>query len=102
MTKSQLVAKLSKRAGAVPRARIESIVDAVFEAMRGAMTRRERIEIRGFGTFSVRARGPRSARNPRTGEQIRVEARSSPVFTVGKELRERLNPSEGEPEFAAP
>ncbi|MDA0713461.1 MAG: HU family DNA-binding protein [bacterium] len=70
---------------------MEIIVNAVFDTMILSLERRERIEIRGFGSFIAKLRGARSARNPRTGEKVTVPMKWVPFFTVGKELRERIN-----------
>lgn len=92
MTKSQLIDAISRRAPHVPRREVESIVNAVFDAMNESLQRGERIEIRGFGSFGVKTRPARQGRNPKTGEQVSVPLRRTPFFTVGKELKERLNP----------
>jgi integration host factor subunit beta len=91
MTKSQLVDRISERAPQLPRRELERIVNTVFESMVDALRREQRIEIRGFGSFAVKVRGARRARNPRTGQAVQVPRRVSPYFTAGKELRERLN-----------
>jgi integration host factor subunit beta len=91
MTKSQLIERIAERAPHVPRREVERIVNTVFEAMVGALRAEERIEIRGFGSFAVKVREAREARNPRTGERVQVPRRLNPFFTVGKELRDRLN-----------
>lgn len=92
MTKSQLIDSIAGRAPHVPRREVERIVNTVFEAMIDALKREQRIEIRGFGSFAVKVREQRDARNPRTGDKVRVPRRLTPYFTVGKELRDRLNP----------
>jgi len=92
MTKSQLIDLISGRAEHVPHREVEAIVNAVFDAMLAALVRGERIEIRGFGSFSVKERRARSARNPKTGKTVQVPDRRTLSFTVGKELRDRLNP----------
>ena len=92
MTKSQLIDAITAQAPAVPRREVESIVNAVFDSMNESLRRGERIEIRGFGSFGVKTRPARQGRNPKTGEQVAVPLRRTPFFTVGKELKERLNP----------
>ena len=92
MTKSQLIERIAQRAPHAPRRDIEAIVNAVFETMIKALKREQRIEIRGFGSFAVKVRGPREGRNPKTGQKVAVPRRRTPFFTVGKELRDRLNP----------
>lgn len=94
MTKSQLVDRIAQRAPHVPRREIESIVNTVFESMVDALKKEQRIEIRGFGSFAVKVRDAREARNPKTGEKVSVPRRLTPYFTVGKELRDRLNPEQ--------
>lgn len=91
MTKSELVEHIAGRLPHLPRQKLERMVNAVFDAMVTALQREERIEIRGFGSFSVRVREAREARNPRTGEKVQVPRRLTPTFTAGKELRDRLN-----------
>ncbi|MFL5320631.1 MAG: integration host factor subunit beta [Myxococcaceae bacterium] len=92
MTKSQLIELIAERAPRVPRREIERIVNAVFDSMSESLQEGERIEIRGFGSFGVKTRPARQGRNPKTGEQVSVPLRRTPFFTVGKELKDRLNP----------
>ena len=70
---------------------VERIVNAIFEEITKAMARGERVELRGFGAFSVKQRDARVGRNPRTGEAVNVVAKSVPFFKTGKLLRDRLN-----------
>ena len=70
---------------------VERIVNAIFEEITNAMARGERVELRGFGAFSVKQRDARVGRNPRTGETVNVVAKSVPFFKTGKLLRDRLN-----------
>ncbi len=91
MTKSQLIEKISQRAPHVPRREVEAIVNTVFDTMVDALKREDRIEIRGFGSFAVKVRDARDGRNPKTGQKVKVPRRRTPYFTVGKELRDRLN-----------
>ena len=70
---------------------VERIVNTVFDEITGAMSEENRVELRGFGAFSVKQRDARQGRNPRTGEPVKVEAKRVPFFKTGKELRERLN-----------
>jgi len=70
---------------------IERAVKAVFMQMALALEHGQRIEIRGFGSFSIRYRAPRLARNPKTGEQLKKEGKFAPYFRAGKELRDRVN-----------
>ena len=70
---------------------IEKIVDTVFNEITDALARGDRVELRGFGAFSVKERASRVGRNPRTGETVEVEAKRLPFFKTGKALREKLN-----------
>ncbi len=71
----------------------EVIVDAVFDAVIGALQRGEKIEVRGFGSFRIRQREPRIGRNPKTGERVDVPAKRVPYFKPSKELRDMVNPA---------
>src|SRR5689334_22350008 len=92
MTKSELIDAMAAR-GELTKARAELVVNCVFEAMTGALQRGEGIEIRGFGSFTVRPYKPYNGRNPRTGQPVPVPAKRLPFFKVGKELRELVNSS---------
>ena len=70
---------------------VERIVNTIFEEVTGAMSRGDRVELRGFGAFSVKKRDARVGRNPRTGETVHVEEKHVPFFKTGKLLRDRLN-----------
>jgi integration host factor beta subunit len=76
----------------------ETIVNAMFDAMATSLTRGERIEVRGFGSFAVKQRRARQGRNPKTGEQVKVDAKKIPFFRAGKELRIDVNGAEAEDE----
>jgi integration host factor beta subunit len=91
MTKSELVAHVARRLPSVTSKDAKSVVDSVFDSMADALTQGDGIEIRGFGSFKVKDRGDREGRNPKTGESVRVPAKKSPHFKIGKELHERLN-----------
>lgn len=92
MTKSELIDAIAGR-GELTKARAELVVNCVFDAMSEALQRGEGIEIRGFGSFTVRPYKPYSGRNPRTGEPVPVPAKRLPFFKVGKDLRELVNNS---------
>ena len=92
MTKSELIDSIATRSS-LTKARAELVVNCVFDAMTGALEQGEGIEIRGFGSFSVRPYKPYSGRNPRTGETVNVAAKRLPFFKVGKELREIVDQS---------
>ena len=91
MTKSDLIKRLALANPHLYLRDIERIVHTVFEEISEALTRGDRVELRGFGAFSVRARTARTGRNPRTGDEVRVPDKMVPYFKTGKELRERLN-----------
>ena len=90
MTKSELIDAIAGRAE-LTKARAELLINCVFDAMVEALQRGEGIEIRGFGSFSIRAYKEYQGRNPRTGEAVRVRPKRLAFFKVGKELRERVN-----------
>ena len=92
MTKSELIDAMAARSQ-LTKARAELVVNCVFEAMTEALQRGEGIEIRGFGSFTVRPYKPYSGRNPRTGEPVPVPAKRLPFFKVGKELKDLVNKS---------
>ena len=92
MTKSELIDAIAAR-GELTKARAEQVVGCVFDVMTEALQRGEGIEIRGFGSFTVRPYKPYSGRNPRTGEAVPVPAKRLPFFKVGKELKELVNDS---------
>ncbi len=91
MTKSQLIQRLAERNPHLYLRDVERIVSTIFEEITGALERGDRVELRGFGAFSVKRREPRIGRNPRTGETVQVATKYVPYFKTGKELRERLN-----------
>jgi integration host factor subunit beta len=95
MTKSELIARLSERYPHLYQRDVERIVNTIFDEISGALSRGDRVELRGFGSFSVRKRNARVGRNPRTGETVNVEEKFLPFFKTGKELRERLNADDG-------
>jgi len=96
MTKSELIEALAAR-GELTKARAEMVVNCVFETMTDALRRGEGIEIRGFGSFTVRKYKAYEGRNPRTGETVHVAEKRLPFFKVGKDLRERVNAGLGTP-----
>jgi len=92
MTKSELIDAMATRSD-LTKARAEDVVKGVFDTMTAALGRGDGIEIRGFGSFSVRAYKAYEGRNPRTGESVPVPAKRLPFFKVGKELKELVNNS---------
>jgi len=95
MNKSDLVEYLSEQLKTLSKKEVDLIVDTVFNKMTESLSRGERIEIRGFGSFEVRTRDAREGRNPKSGEKVFVDTRRVPFFKVGKELKERINKSTG-------
>ena len=91
MTKSELIARLSEANPHLYQRDIERIVTTIFDEIAVALARGDRVELRGFGAFSVKRREARQGRNPRTGEQVAVTEKAVPFFKTGKQLRERLN-----------
>ena len=91
MLRSELVAKLSEAYPHLPQKRVEQAVDVIFEEISAALERGDRVELRGFGAFSVKAREARVGRNPRTGETVSVASKAVPYFKTGKQLRDKLN-----------
>jgi integration host factor subunit beta len=91
MTKSELIARLAERNPHLYQRDVERIVTTIFDEIAGALARGDRVELRGFGAFSVKSRDARQGRNPRTGESVSVEGKVIPFFKTGKQLRERLN-----------
>jgi integration host factor subunit beta len=96
MTKSELIDAIAGR-GELTKARAELVVNCVFDAMTQALQRGDGIEIRGFGSFTVRPYKPYNGRNPRTGQPVPVPAKRLPFFKVGKELKELVNSSRNTP-----
>ena len=98
MTKSELILRIGELNPHLYHRDVERIVTTIFEEITQALAKRERVELRGFGAFSVKFREARRGRNPRTGDTVAVEQKVVPFFKTGKELRDRLNGrSEGEP-----
>jgi integration host factor subunit beta len=91
MIKSELIAKLAAENPHLTQKDVERVVGIILDRMTQAMVEGGRVELRGFGAFSVRARPARTGRNPRTGTAVDVQAKAVPFFKSGKELRERLN-----------
>ena len=91
MIKSELVQKISEENPHLFQRDVERLVSTVFSEITSAMSSGRRIELRGFGAFSVKNRKPRVGRNPRTGSRVEVEEKFVPFFKPGKFLRDRLN-----------
>jgi len=91
MTRSELIRILSEKNSELPYNKMEAAVKHVLQMLGSSLKNGERVEIRGFGSFSVRYRGPRRSRNPKTGEYLVALGRFIAHFKAGKELRERVN-----------
>lgn len=91
MTKSELIAALAARYSQLAARDTDYAVKTVLDAMTQALAEGQRIEIRGFGSFSLSERAPRVGRNPKSGEQVMVPGKQVPHFKAGKELRERVD-----------
>ena len=91
MTKSELIQKLADQSPHLFLRDIERIVDTIFDRITDALVNDDRVELRGFGAFSLKHREARTGRNPRTGETVNVDAKRLPFFKTGKALRDRLN-----------
>lgn len=94
MIRSELIAKISEENPHLFQRDVEKIVNTIFEEIIEAMARGDRVELRGFGAFSVKKRDARTGRNPRTGDAVAVEEKHVPFFKTGKLLRDRLNGEE--------
>lgn len=91
MIKSQLIQQLADDNPHLFQRDVERIVSAVFDEITEALARGDRVELRGFGAFSVKQREARKGRNPRTGDAVEVPAKRVPFFKTGKDLRDRMN-----------
>jgi integration host factor subunit beta len=91
VVKSELIMRLAELNPHLYQRDIERIVSTIFEEISAALARGDRVELRGFGAFSVKQRAARVARNPRTGEAVHVSEKHVPFFKTGKELRQSLN-----------
>jgi integration host factor subunit beta len=94
MIRSELIQKLAEDNPHLYHRDVERIVNTIFDEITSAMARGERVELRGFGAFSVKRRDARTGRNPRTGETVAVDEKHVPFFKAGKLLRDRLNGEE--------
>ncbi|MBF0305695.1 MAG: integration host factor subunit beta [Alphaproteobacteria bacterium] len=91
MTKSELIARLAELNPHLYQRDVERIVTTIFDEIAHALARGDRVELRGFGAFSIKRRDARLGRNPRTGATVDVAEKVVPFFKTGKQLRERLN-----------
>lgn len=95
MNKSDLIQSVADKMPNLAIKDVELIVNTIFDAMTDSLSKDQRIEIRGFGSFEVRKRNPRLGRNPKTGNKVEVGQRRVPFFKVGKELKEKVNGNHG-------
>ena len=91
MTKSELILRIGQHNPHLYQRDVERIVSTIFDEVSAALSRGQRVELRGFGAFSVKRRDARQGRNPRTGETVAVTSKRIPFFKTGKQLRDRLN-----------
>jgi len=91
MTKAELVDKLSDKETGLTKKQIEVIVNVIFDSIKDALASKDKVEVRGFGSFRVRSRKGRNGRNPKTGTPVTVPAKSVPFFKTGKELKELVD-----------
>ena len=91
MIKSELVERIAAQSPHLYQRDVENIVNAILGEFVAAMARGDRVELRGFGAFSVKSRPARTGRNPRTGEHVAVDKKCVPFYKTGKEMRKRLN-----------
>jgi integration host factor subunit beta len=91
MTKSELIMRLAEANPHLFQRDVESIVSAIFDEISSALENGDRVELRGFGAFSVKKREARVGRNPRTGDSVPVREKFMPFFKSGKQLRDRIN-----------
>lgn len=97
MIKSELVLKIAEQNPHLYQRDVEKIVNAILDTIADALARGDRVELRGFGAFSVKKRDARTGRNPRTGEAVSISQKVVPVFKTGKEMRQRLNAPQQKP-----
>jgi len=91
MTKSELIETLAEQHAHVPVKDVENAVKEILEQMAGSLSTSDRIEIRGFGSFSLHYRAPRTGRNPKTGDTVELDGKHVPHFKPGKNLKKRVN-----------
>ena len=100
MKKADLVDTIAGKTN-LPKGQVQQMVDDVFDLIADGLAKGEKIDLRGFGTFSVRASAARTGRNPQTGETINIPARRVPAFKPGKELKEKVNAQKMAPQASA-
>ena len=95
MIKSELIQLIAQQNPHLYHRDVERIINTIFDEIIVALSRGDRVELRGFGAFSIKSRNARQGRNPRTGDSVAVDAKRIPFFKTGKELRDRLNQQNG-------
>jgi integration host factor subunit beta len=95
MIKSELIQLIAQQNPHLYHRDVERIINTIFDEIIVALARGDRVELRGFGAFSVKSRDARQGRNPRTGDSVEVDAKRIPFFKTGKELRDKLNEEAG-------
>jgi len=93
MVKSELIARIASKFQQLPENDVESGINQILECMSDALAKGDRIEVRGFGSFSLHHRPSRNAHNPRTGEKVVTMPKYAPHFNPGKQMRDRINES---------
>ncbi|MEK6700180.1 MAG: integration host factor subunit beta [Nitrospirota bacterium] len=91
MTKAELVDKIAEKKPGLTRKQVEVVVNTVLDSIKDALSRDDKVEIRGFGSFRIRERRAKEGRNPKTGETVSVPPKKVPFFKAGKELREMVD-----------
>ena len=91
MTKSELILKITKKNSFLYQKDIHKIIDTLFDSVTKALNNDDRVELRGFGTFSTKQRNARIGRNPKTGEPVAIPKKKMPFFKMGKSMKERIN-----------
>jgi len=91
MTKAELVDRISEKKPGLTRKQVEVVVNTVLEGIKDALSREDKVEIRGFGSFRVRHRRAKEGRNPKTGAAVSVPPKKVPFFKAGKEMREMVD-----------
>lgn len=100
MIKSELIEHIAARMTHLTEKQVADGTNIILDLMSDALFKNQRVEIRGFGSFSLHYRPPRNAHNPKTGEKVRTKAKYSPYFKPGKELRERVDASRTQHELS--
>ena len=91
MTKAELVDKIAEKKPGLTRKQVEVVVNTVLDGIKDALSREDKVEIRGFGSFRIRYRRAKEGRNPKTGETVQVPPKKVPFFKAGKEMREMVD-----------